>query len=166
MITPRLQILEASLAKKKAAFDASLSAHISDVKRANGQPLNDKRNGHVTLNRWDRQDQALRAKKEGIEKTERAIEIERGKIVETTCALDRMPQPILDLVESGVLAQWRKHPHTFFVAGVDKARISFKDGQLTHKYSSSITDKAQWAIFRDTFNGLKAAVAATVEVSA
>lgn len=157
----RLEILEGSLVKKTVAFDQSIEAHIADVKRANGQPMNDKRNGHVTLNRWEKQSDALRNKQEGIEKTERAIEREKDKISETASALAGMPPPIVGLVGSGTLIQWRKHPNTFFVDGVDKARVQFKGGKLYHKFTSSITDKEQWAIFRDVVNNLNKALKQT-----
>ena len=157
-MSKRLEILEGSLVKKRSAFDQSIDAHFADVKRANGQPMNDKRNGHVTLNRWEKQSDALRNKQAGIEKTERAIEREQGKISETANALAGMPQQIVDLVEAGTLIQWRKHPNTFFVDGVDKARIQFKGGKLYHRFTNSIKDKAQWAIFRDVVNGLNKAL--------
>ena len=153
-MSKRLEILEGSLTKKKVALDGAFDAHIADVKRANGQPLNDKRNGHVTLNRWEKQSEAIRSKQAGVELTQRAIEREQGKITASTFAMERMPQPIVDLVNDGTLIQWRKHPTTFFVNGVDKARIQYKGGKLVHRYASAITDKAQWALFRDVVNGL------------
>ena len=157
-MSKRLEILEGSLDKKKAAFDQSIDAHFADVKRANGQPMNDKRNGHVTLNRWGKQSDALRNKQSGIELTERAIEREKDKISETAIALAGMPQQIVDLVSVGTLVQWRKYPNTFFVDGVEKARIQYKGGKLYHKFTSSITDKDQWSIFRDVVNGLNKAL--------
>lgn len=153
-MSKRLEILEGSLAKKKAALDGAFDAHFADVKRANGQPLNDKRNGHVTLNRWEKQSEAIRSKQAGVELTERAIDRERGKINASTFAMEGMPQPIVDLVNDGTLIQWRKHPTTFFVKGVDKARIQYNGGKLVHRYASAINDKAQWAVFRDVVNGL------------
>lgn len=160
-MTKRLEILEGSLVKKKAAFDQSIEAHFADVKRANGQPMNDKRNGHATLNRWEKQSDALRNKQEGIEKTERAIEREKDRILDAENALAVMPPEIVSLVDAGTLIQWRKHPNTFFVDGVDKARIQFKGGKLYHKFTKSITDKEQWAIFRDVVNGLNKALKKT-----
>ena len=160
-MSKRLEVLEKSLGKKVAAFDRSIDAHFADVKRANGQPLNDKRNGHVTLNRWERQSDALRNKQNGIELTERAIDREKDKISRTETALAGMPQQIVDLVSTGTLVQWRKYPNTFFVDGVDKARIQYKGGKLFHKFTSSITDKDQWAVFRDVFNGLNKALKQT-----
>ena len=47
----RLDILKASLEKKQAKFNRKLNEHFSDVKSANGQPLNDKRNGYSTMKR-------------------------------------------------------------------------------------------------------------------
>ncbi|MNY60619.1 hypothetical protein D3C86_1971960 [compost metagenome] len=72
-----------------------------------------------------------------------------------------LPAPIKALMGSGVLTQWRKHPRFFFVAGVDKARIALMDdGQIGHRYLSSIPSKDQYAIFRETFNSLRAQLAA------
>lgn len=154
-MSKRLEILEASLIKKRNALNEAFDAHFADVKRANGQPLNDKRNGQATLRRWDRQSDGLRRREAEIAKTERAIEREKGKISDVEAALSEMPKPILDLVSSGTLVQWRKHPNTFFVKGVDKARIQFKSGKLVHKFVGSIGTQDEYAIFRDTFNALR-----------
>ena len=54
-MTKRLDILKNSLAKKEKEFDAKLQNHFDTVKLANGQPLNDKRNGRATINLWERQ---------------------------------------------------------------------------------------------------------------
>lgn len=153
-MSARLKILEGSLEKKKAKLDAAFSNHFADVKRANGQPLNDKRNGQATLDRWKRQSNALRNKEAEIEKTERAIENEKSKIASCDIALSKMPKEIVDLVASGTLIQWRKHPNTFFVDGVDKARIQYKGGKLIHKFVRSIEGDGQYAKFRDVYNGL------------
>jgi hypothetical protein len=157
-MSKRLEILEGSLTKKKAALSGAFDAHFADVKSANGQPLNDKRNGHVILNRWKKQSDGIRSKLAGVELTERAIEREEGKILQSASAMAGMPQPIVNLVEVGTLIQWRKHPTTFFVDGVDKARIQYKGGRLVHRYASAIKDKGQWAIFRDVVNGLNHAL--------
>ncbi|HCG0710960.1 TPA: hypothetical protein NJJ37_006847, partial [Pseudomonas aeruginosa] len=92
---------------------------------------------------------------ESVAKTLRAIEREEAKIAMVQAVA--LPGPIKSLIDSGVLTQWRKHPRFFFVTGVDKARIELIDnGQIGHRYLSSITTKEQYAIFRDTFNTLKA----------
>lgn len=155
-MTKRLEILEASLAKKKELFSTKLEAHMDTVKQANGQPLNDKRNGHATLKKWDKQNDSLRSLDQSIERTERAIEREHGKIADVDAAKSDLPAEILTLVESGDLVQWRKHPYTFFVKGVDKARIVWdtKRKVVAHKYTGAITDKDQWRTFARTFNEL------------
>ena len=51
----RLEILKNSLEKKEQQLEKRFDDHFADVKRANGQPLNDKRNGQATMNRWERQ---------------------------------------------------------------------------------------------------------------
>jgi len=154
----RLEILQASLAKKTALFDEKLNAHMGDIKSANGQPLNDKRNGAATLDKWDRQNDALRALDASIAKTKIAIEREEAKVA-MVASFD-LPPPIKALMDSGVLTQWRKHPRFFFVAGVEKARITLMDnGQIGHRYLACIPSQDQYATFRDTFNSLRAQLA-------
>lgn len=154
--TKRLIILENSLEKKKKQFNDKLQNHIDTVKQANGQPLNDKRNGQATLNKWERQNDSLRNLQESIAKTENAIEVEKGKIIECESMKNSLPDAILEMMVNGTLIQWRKHPNTFFVNGVDKARIVWdnKKKVVAHKYSKQITDKDQWKLFAKTYNEL------------
>lgn len=154
MKTKRLEILENSLIKKKNLFEAKLQDHFATVKEANGQPLNDKRNGQATLNRWERQNNALFNLEESIAKTENAIEKERYKIETSEDAKKSLPKVILGMLESGQLTQWRKHPNTFFVKEVKKARIVWKNENLYTRYKDSIIDKEQWKIFAKTFNAI------------
>ena len=158
--TKRLRTLKDSLEKKQEAFDSRLDAHIQTVKQANGQPLNDKRNGQATLNKWEKQNQTLRNIQEGIKKTKSAIENEEGKIIDSHATKEKLPKEITSLLDSGGLVQWRKYPNTFFVEGVDKGRISwdFKKGVLSHKYLSSITDPEQRKKFAKAYNTLYAAL--------
>jgi hypothetical protein len=160
METKRLEILKKSLTKKEALFNEKLQQHFDTVKEANGQPLNDKRNGKATLNKWEKQNQSLVALKESIEKTKQAIEIEELKITSVESAKETFPPEILNLIQSGELTQWRKYPNTFFVSGVDKARIIYdnKKNIVGHKYSQEITDKEQWARFAKIFNSLRSAI--------
>jgi len=156
-ITPskkRLSILQNSLAKKEAAFDDRLQSHFDDVRSANGQPLNDKRNGRATLNRWERQNNALRTLNQGIEKTKAAIEKEQRKIAHIEAT--PVPAPFVKMVEEGTLIQWRKHPNTFFVAGVDKVRIvwDLKKNILCHRYVDQVKDPAQYETFRTVIKEL------------
>ena len=75
----RLEILKNSLIKKEKQFDDKLQNHINTVKQANGQPLNYKRNGRATLNKWDRQNESLRNLKDSIQKTKDEIEKEEAE---------------------------------------------------------------------------------------
>ncbi|WP_151869832.1 hypothetical protein [Acinetobacter sp. TUM15509] len=154
----RLEILKKSLEKKESLFSAKLESHFADVKSANGQPLNDKRNGFVTLNRWESQNESLRNLNQSIDKTKNAIEREESKIAYVEAVSSEIPKAIMDLVEQGTLTQWRKHPNFFFVVGVDKARIlwDFDRKVVAHRYISAIKDKGQWALFRDVYNSLNA----------
>jgi len=156
----RLQILENSLIKKQALFDSKLNSHFADVKSANGQPLNDKRNGHVTLNRWEKQNDSLRNLQKEIEKTKNAIENEKDKIEGVERTKDILPTEILSLINEGKLTQWRKYPNMFFVVGVEKARIIWevKKKQVAHKFVSSITDAEQRKLFAQIYNSLNKAL--------
>lgn len=149
--TRRLEILEDSLQKKETAFDARLEGHFADVKRANGQPLNDKRNGGQTLGRWEKQNNGLRSANEGIEKTKAAIEREENIIAWVEA--HEIPEALKAMVEAGELTQWRKHPHTFFVPGVEKGRLVWlpKKKLLGHRYADQVPGD-QCQKFRDTFN--------------
>lgn len=164
-MSARLTVLQQSLAKKEAAFDAKLGQHYSSVKATNGQPLNDKRNGAATMRRFESQNDSLRTAMEGIERTKNAIEREESKVAYVASVSDILPQPIRDLLADGTLQQWRKHPTTFFVAGVDKARIVVLDNGKTvaHRYLSSITDPDQRRVFARTYNDLRAAIAKVTE---
>lgn len=162
LTSPRLRVLEESLAKKQAQFDERLAQHFADVRSANGQPLNDKRNGVATLNKWERQNKALKALQDGIDATGRAIERERSAIARA--AEVDLPDAIKRGIADGLLIQWRKHPTTFFVDGVDNARIVLlPDGRVAHRYVSSIKDAAQHKEFAKVYNGLRAALSSMQE---
>jgi hypothetical protein len=152
----RLEILKNSLLKKQKKLDNAFSNHFDDVKSANGQPLNDKRNGCQTMSRWDRQSDSIRNLKQEVEKTERAIEREEEKLAFVSIVNDELPEFILSLVQDGVLKQWRKHPHIFFVDGVNKARLVYdtKNKKIMYNYLSAITCKDQYKKFAQTFNML------------
>lgn len=152
-MSTRLQILEASLAKKRAAFDEKLNAHYESVRSANGQPLNDKRGGAATMQKWERQNEALRRLDDGIKLTEAAIEREKSKIAATESV--KIPEFMREMVSSGELIQWRRHPNTFFVNGVERGRIVLReDGSLAHRYAHEIPVN-QRQKFRDVYNGLR-----------
>lgn len=157
----RLEVLQKSLEKKQAAFDNRLAAHFGDVASANGQPLNDKRCGASTMARWEKQNDALRSLNAGIELTKAAIEREENKQAYCARVREGLPAPIIELLDNGTLTQWRKHPNTFFVAGVEKGRIVWdtKKQVLAHRYAAQVP-KEQFPIFRDAFNGLKASLEA------
>lgn len=159
-MSKRLEILNQSLVKKEQELRRRFDVHFETVRQSNGQPLNDKRNGQATLNKWERQNDAIRTAKKNIEKTKRAIDIEVGKIKGVERVNTFIPKEILELVESGVLVQWRKHPHTFFVDGVDKARIVWleKRKQVAHKFVSEIKEQEQRTKFVRVFNPLGAAL--------
>lgn len=157
-MTKRIEILKASLLKKEARFNERIQNHFDTVKLANGQPLNDKRNGRATMDKWDKQSDALRTLEESIQKTKDAIEREERKIQNVESAKEFIPAEIMELVDSGVLNQWRKHPHTFFVNGVEKGRIVWDKKSLVvcHKYYNQIPEPEQKAVFRAILNDLVA----------
>ena len=157
-MSKKLEILKQSLAKKEQQLNAKFDTHFATVKQANGQPLNDKRNGQATLNKWERQNEGIRTMQKSIETTKQAIGIEEGKIKGVEHANTFIPVEIQKLVETGELIQWRKHPHTFFVAGVDKARIVWDEKRkvVAHKFVSEITIQEQRTKFVRIYNPLNA----------
>ena len=156
-MSKRLEILKVSLEKKNSVLDANFENHFATVKQANGQPLNDKRNGQATLNKWAKQEDGIRSQMASVEKTERAIENEEWKIKACESVKATLPAQILALIESGDLIQWRKHPHMFFVNGVDRARIVWdnKKKVIAHKCVGEITDQEQYSKFARLFNELR-----------
>ncbi|HJV72719.1 MAG TPA: hypothetical protein VJ654_00730 [Noviherbaspirillum sp.] len=158
LTSKRLDVLRASLAKKQTLFDEKLSGHMSFVKEANGQPLNDKRNGQATIGKWEKQNDALRTLDQSIKKTEAAIAREESKVAFVEITNESVPAQIMNLVAGGVLSQWRKHPTTFFVNGVDKARIVWDADKkiVAHRYVREIPDAAQHKKFAQVYNGLNA----------
>jgi len=152
--SPRLEVLLNSLEKKEQEQSRRFDAHFADVSRANGQPLNDKRNGRATLTRWGKKDVSLRNHAESIEKTKAAIEREKGKIQHVN-SVD-LPAAITQALDAGEITQWRKNPRMFFVVGVDRGRICWdvKTQTLGHRYLSDVL-KDQYPQFRDTFNKIR-----------
>jgi len=157
-MSKKLEILKGSLNKKEAELERRFNNHFDTVRQANGQPLNDKRNGAAILVKWEKQSDSIRNQQNEVEKTKSAIEREEGKIIETDSWRKKMPKVLTSLIDSGHLTQWRKHPRIMFVTGVEKARIIFDDktGAISHKYVNQIPDKNQYAIFRDIYNSINA----------
>lgn len=130
------------------------------MKRTNGQPLNDKRNGYSTMKRWDKQNDALFKMQKEIERTQTAIEREENRIRCMDRNKNSMPEKIQELIDNGTLKQWGKYPHIMFVEGVDKARMIWdgKKRMIMHKFVSSITDAEQRKKFARIYNSLNAAI--------
>lgn len=152
-MSKRLEILKASLVKKEARFNEQLQNHFDTVAQANGQPLNDKRNGRATLNKWDKQNDTLRALQDSIQRTKDAIEREETKIAFAT--LVELPAYLQQAIDDGLITQWRKHPRFFFVVGVSGGRIFLDEetGIIGHRYLSKVS-KDEYPTFRDVFNKL------------
>ncbi|MDQ7209051.1 hypothetical protein [Serratia fonticola] len=152
-MSSRLEILKASLAKKEARFNERLQNHFDTVKQANGQPLNDKRNGRATLNKWDKQSDALRALESSIQRTKDAIQQEEMKIASASSV--SIPPFMQKAIADGLITQWRKFPRFFFVNGVKHGRIVLdeKTGLIAHRYLSKVS-KDEYPLFRDVFNSL------------
>lgn len=152
-MSKHLEVLKASLSKKEALFDERLQNHFDTVKQANGQPLNDKRNGRATLNKWDKQSESLRNLQDSIQRTKDAIEHEELKIA--TANSITLPSYIEAAIKDGLITQWRKFPRFFFVNGVKHGRIVLdeKTGMIAHRYLSKVL-KEEYPLFRDVFNKL------------
>lgn len=152
-MSKRLAILKASLSKKEALFSDKLQQHFDTVKQANGQPLNDKRNGQATLSKWDKQSDALRNLESSIQRTKDAIEREEMKIALAE-SVD-VPDFMQKAIEDGLITQWRKYPRFFFVTGVKHGRIVLNEEtrMIAYRYLSKVT-KEEYPTFRDVFNKL------------
>jgi hypothetical protein len=154
----RLDVLKASLAKKEAKLDERFESRFDLQRQTNGQPMNDKRNGQAFFKKCDKSDDAIRNQMKEVEKTKNAIEREEWKQKHCELVKDRLPAPILELIEQGVLRQWRKFPHICFVEGVEKGRIMWKEGKLLNAYYSSIPTTEQKDKFKNVYNQLKEAI--------
>lgn len=152
-MSKRLEILRASLVKKETRFNERLQNHFDTVKQANGQPLNDKHNGRATLNKWDKQNDALRTLESSIQRTKAAIEREEIKIASASSV--SIPAFMQKAMDDGLITQWRKFPRFFFVNGVKHGRIVLdeKTGLIAHRYLSKVS-KEEYPLFRDAFNSL------------
>lgn len=148
-MSKKLEILSRSLEKKQRELQRLIDAHIQDVRHANGQPLNDKRNGAATMRRWERQDAAITSMMASIERTKAAIAREEGM----NRYNEGLPEVIRELLQTGELKQWRKYPHIFFVAGVEGARIVWDARRRTvnYKYDYKVTDTEQWRRFCEVY---------------
>lgn len=160
-MSKRLEVLKRSLKNKEAKFDSMLENHFATVKQANGQPLNDKRNGAATLNKWEKQNNALRNLDESKEKTKRAIDREECLIAEVEHALMNLPDCIVKAIDSGDITQWKKHPNTFFVPGVEGCRLVWdkKKNKLMYKRPTGFSDADQWKKFAQAANKIIVALA-------
>ena len=157
----REEILKASLAKKQDRLNNMIQGHFDDVKAANGQPLNDKRNGAATFRRWNKQSGSISNQLAEVEKTKAALGREEWKNDNCQATLAVMPDFIKELVADGILKQWRKYPNMFFVDGIQRGRIIYdmKKGQILHRYYSEVPE-ADKLRFADVFNRIKAALQA------
>ena len=152
----RLKILENSLKKKEEELNRRFDTHFGTVKSTNGQPMNDKRGGPAFFRKLDKQNDAIRNQKESIQKTKDAIEREKSKISGLNSAKSMFPKSINSLITKGEIKQWGKHPNTFFVEGVDKARIVYdpKKKTIAHKYSNTLATGPMRSKFAKVYNEL------------
>ena len=151
----RLDILKNSLIKKGTILDSKISNHFSTVALANGQPINDKRNAKAVFKMRNKQNDAIRTQFKEVEKTERAIEREENKIKNIEDYKEHLPSSIVEMIEKGILIQWRKYPRIFFVKGVDKARIFWnKEKKLvSYKFINELQTE-QRHVFTNVYRSL------------
>ncbi|MCT4035601.1 hypothetical protein HZQ14_19455 [Elizabethkingia anophelis] len=154
----RLEILEASLAKKEAELQRRFDNHFGTWKQTNGQPMNDKRNGGAFFRKVEKQNDAIRNMQASIQKTKDAIDREKSTTAYVKGVKSGLPKSISSLIDKKGLTQWRKYPNRFFVVGVDKARIIWNDkkNRVEHKYTNTIQDPEQRKKFAQMFNSLHA----------
>jgi hypothetical protein len=157
MKNKRLEILQNSLQKKEAVLDQKFENHFADVKLGNGQPINDKRNGQATLNRWESQNNSIKNQLKEIEKTKAAIEFEQGKILGCDEILKDLPEPFLAALETGEITQWRKFPNRFFVKDGGRGRIIWEKQKILCSYVPE-SGTPERAAFAACFNKLKSQI--------
>ena len=152
----RIQILEASLKKKEEELQNLFDNHFGTWKQTNGQPMNDKRNGGAFFNKIEKQNEAIRNKQASIQKTKDAIENEKGRIGAKVYNKNSLPNSLKILVENKEINQWSRHPNTFFVSGVKKARIVFdpKTNSISHKFSNTLQNGEERKKFVRLYNEL------------
>jgi len=78
-MSKQLEILRKSLSNKEAELARRFDNHFATVKQANGQPLNDKRNGQATLDKWEKQNNSIRNQIAEIEKNKISYRAGRGQ---------------------------------------------------------------------------------------
>lgn len=166
----RREILEKSLEKKRTIFNDRFRSHWDYTVGLQGEPIGGPRaQDRAIRNRLEREDRALRRMSEEVKKTERALAREERKEIDTANAYDALPEPLRAAIDAGLIVQWRRHPNTFFVPGVEKGRLAWIPesaknaksalrGTLVARYAHQIPDQAQYAAFRDVANALWAAL--------
>lgn len=159
LTSKRLDRLLHSLEKKQVLADRSIEEHSREVRARMGQPFH--RSEASTLNRFRRQEQAIKNKLQEVKKTERAIEREKELIKRVHST--KLPNAINEAIQSGEITQWRKYPNRFFVKGVEKGRIIWDEqkGQLLNSHYSQIPEE-QKPIFKKAFYDLKEKLSAHV----
>lgn len=145
-MSKRLKVLEDSLAKKEEKLNELFSNHFESVKATNGQPLNDKRNGHKTFALWERQNNAIRRQQAELEKTKIAIEKEKDKIANVE--IQQIPSYLKEYLENGTITQWRKYPNRFFVVGGGRARIVYKNNGLFYSHLDTCDEQEKETFIR------------------
>jgi hypothetical protein len=158
-MSKRLEILKASLIKKEAELAKRISENMATVRETNGQPLivkMGKQSVRSHVARVERQNNAIRTLTESIEVTKRAIEVEGNKMA--SVAACELPDALTQAVKDGLITQWRRFPNTFFVVGVEKGRIVWKDRELWHRYGNEIPTIEQRRLFNQVYSTLRESI--------
>ena len=77
MTSARIEILKKSLEKKTAKINDQFDNHFATVKQANGQPLNDKRNGAATLKKWESRKTQSATRKQKLRKQNALLSVKK-----------------------------------------------------------------------------------------
>jgi hypothetical protein len=150
----RIDILKNSLDKKEKKLNERINDLYSDVRRGNGQPMNDKRNGASTMKRWDSKEEGIYNQIDSINRTKEAIERERNKICHVESISEDLPNAIINFINEGKIIQWRKFPNRFFVPNGGKARLIWNLKTKKLQYNLKGCTKEEYKIFREIANEL------------
>ena len=178
----RLEILERSLKNKEQVLNQKINADMSAWSATAGTPLNDKMHKPQVRSFVNQREQAresiFRQFRE-IEKTQNAIEREKARLEfldkkdelsSEILASPKFPTVVLEMLEQGILKQWRKYPNYFFVTGVEMGRIivdplgtKIKQKKYTKKsyasvrrsYTTEIPTQEQKELFFKVWNAIR-----------
>lgn len=147
-----LEKMKAKLARLEAEFNAIFDD--MPFMGHGGTPYVDNSKGRQMRKVHDRRDERLRAKKAAIEVQKEAIERMAWRIdgrntptKKSQKILEKHPihQGLFELEKQGLVKQWPRNPHFFFINGLDKVAIAAIDGKIGAMRRFPPKNPEEWA---------------------